>query len=37
MDGFLGSTLLGLGYLLAFAAFWQGGRYAARPWKALAA
>lgn len=28
---------LGVGYLLVFAAVWQGGRYALRPWKALGA
>lgn len=28
---------LGVGYLLVFAAFWQGGKYALRPWKGLEA
>lgn len=37
MDTFLGSVLLGIGYLLGFAAFWQGGKFASRPWKALTA
>lgn len=28
---------LGFGYLLVFAAFWQGGKYALQPWGALTA
>jgi hypothetical protein len=31
------SLCFGFGYLLVFAAFYQGGRYALRPWAALQA
>jgi hypothetical protein len=33
----IGSGLLSIGYLLAYAAFAGGGQYALRPWDALAA
>jgi hypothetical protein len=32
---FLASVTLGVGYLIAFAAIFDGGKYAVRPWKAL--
>jgi len=32
---FLASTLLGVGYLLAYAAVQDGGQHAARPWEAF--
>lgn len=35
MNGFLASVLLGLGYLLVFAAVDSGGKYALRPWDGL--
>lgn len=28
---------LGIGYLLVFAAWWQGGKYVLKPWDALKA
>lgn len=35
MNGFMASLLLGLGYLLVFAAVHDGGKYAQRPWDAI--
>lgn len=35
MRGFLASLLLGVGYLLVYAAVKGGGTYATQPWGAL--
>ncbi len=37
MSNVKANVLLGVGYLLVFAAVYQGGRFALRPWQALGA
>jgi hypothetical protein len=35
MEVFLANVVLGIGYLLLFAAFYKGGKHALRPWQGL--